>query len=81
MSRRLFAGVATMLLLAACGSTGGGRTSVTQPRPDTSAPVSPPTTTRPLNVVATAIVASVPVFSAPGTGDPVQSLDNPAPPY
>jgi len=45
------------------------------------APAPPPTTTKPVNVVATAIVASVPVYDAPGAADPVQSLDNPSPPY
>ncbi len=78
--RRVLAGVATIVLLAACGSTGGGRTATT--RPDrTEETSSPPTTTKPLNVVATAIVASVPVYDKPDQGDPVQSLDNPSPPY
>ncbi len=81
VSRRVLAGVATILLLAACGSTGGGRNSATRSGPSTSAPASPPTTTKPLNVVATAIVPSVPVYEVPGAADPVQSLDNPSPPY
>jgi len=81
VSRRVLAGVATLLLLAACGSTVGGRSPATTSVPGTSAPGSPPTTTKPLNVVATAIVPSVPVYEAPGAADPVHVLDNPTQPY
>jgi len=78
----VLAGVAAVVLLVACGSTTvGGANHTATSRPGPQAPASPPTTAEPVNVVATAIVASVPVFDAPGAADPVQSLDNPSPPY
>jgi len=70
-----------MLLLAACGSTGGGGSAAKRPGGGGTQPSAPPTTTKPLNVVATAIVASVPVYDQPDQPDPVQTLDNPTAPY
>ena len=69
-----------MLLLAACGSD--GTTRGTSGTSDTTAvPDSPPTTARPLNVVATAKVPAVAVFPNPGDGQPAQTLQNPTKPY
>ncbi|MGI9080368.1 MAG: L,D-transpeptidase [Acidimicrobiales bacterium] len=77
MLRRLLIGLVALIFTAACGSTAPSRSA-----PATSnAPTSPPTTTRPLNVVATAAVPAVGVWDSPGQGDPAHSLDNPAPPY
>ncbi|MFN2606670.1 MAG: L,D-transpeptidase [Acidimicrobiales bacterium] len=85
MPRRVLAGVALVLLLAACGF--GPARPTLAPGPATSVPVAtaptaPPTTTRPLNITATAAVPSVAVWDAPGgQGDPSRTLANPAPPY
>jgi lipoprotein-anchoring transpeptidase ErfK/SrfK len=75
--------VAAVLLLAACGSDGSGGTGrASSPEPATTAatPSSPPTTMKPVNVVATAEVPSVQVFANPGDPEPVQSLENPKKP-
>ena len=75
--------MAAVLLLAACGSGGSdgtGRASSRAPASTVPTPSSPPTTMKPVNLVATAAVPSVPVFANPGDPEPVQSLENPKKP-
>lgn len=73
--------MAAALLLAACGSNGTGRASSPPPSPTVPAPSAPPTTMRPVNVVATAVSEpTVPVFANPGEPEPVQTLENPKKP-
>ncbi|MGI9033925.1 MAG: L,D-transpeptidase [Acidimicrobiales bacterium] len=83
MSRRVAAVAVTVLLLTVSGST-THRTATLAHRPMPVAqlpPTSPPTTTQPLNVVATARVPSVGVWDSPGQGDAARRLDNPTKPY
>ncbi|HEX2191789.1 MAG TPA: L,D-transpeptidase [Acidimicrobiales bacterium] len=85
MPRRVLAGVAAVLLpalLAACGSDGTRRQVAPPQTASTLAtPTSPPTTTKPVNLVATAKVPAVPVFANPGDPEPVRTLENPTKPY
>jgi len=83
VARRVLAGIVTVLVAAACGSTAGGAggPATTRRAPEITTPLSPPTTIRALNVVATAIVPRVAVYDIAGQGDPAHTLDNPAPPY
>ena len=82
---RLVAVMTVVAATAACGgdTTGGsgGRSSTTTVDTPASVPVSPPTTRRQVNVVASAAVDSVAVYDEPGQPEPVRTLENPAPPY
>ena len=71
--------MAAVLLLAACGSDGTSD-SASGPAPTVPTPSSPPTTVKPVNVVATAEVPSVAVFANPGDPEPTQSLEHPRKP-
>lgn len=86
MARRAVAGVAVALVLVACGSDPARlKPSTTGPAPSSTdapaTPSSPPTTLRPLNVVATASLPSVAVFDTPDQAEPARALDNPTRPY
>ena len=83
MPRRVLIGVALVLVLVGCGSgsTTTGATSRSTSTLADAAPTSPPTTVQPVNVVATAIVPVVAVQAGPADGEPIHTMENPAPPY
>lgn len=72
--------MAAVLLLAACGSDGTDRAPAPEPPSTVATPTSPPTTMKPVNVVATAAVPAVAVFANPGDPEPAQTLEHPTKP-